>query len=122
MTEKSSGDVFDYRRGLRDLYIVLTDEESGLVKQILERDALEYYDGVGDLVTILECFEDDVHRVWNLVEFYDELADKLDEDWRFFFTNDPNDLELRFRDRAWLERLKNRIGNQLMLDELNDET
>jgi len=112
--------VFDYSKGLRDLYIVLNEETDGLIKQILERDALEHYDGIGDLVTILECFEDDVHRVWNLVLFHDELADKSDEDWKFFLSQDPNDLELSFKESAWLLRLKERIEVELKLRELRD--
>jgi len=113
--------VFDYGKGLRDLYIVLNEETDGLIKQILERDALEHYDGLGDLVTILECFEDDVHRVWNLVEFHDVLAEADDDDWNFFLSQDPNDLELRFKESDWLLRLKERIKVELMLRKLRNE-
>ena len=113
--------VFDYGKGLRDLYIVLNDENDGLVRRILERDAMSHYDGVGDLVTILECFEDDVHRVWNLVEFHDVLAEADDDDWKFFLSQDPNGLELRFKESAWLLRLKERIEVELKLRELRDE-
>lgn len=120
MTEKSD-DLFDYGKGLRDLYIVLNDEQTGLIKQILERSALEHYDGVGDLVTMLECFEDDVHRVWNLVEWHDALASIDDATWKFVETDNPNDLELTFKESAWLLRLKERIEVELMLRKLRNE-
>ena len=107
-------------QGVTDLYIVLNDEQTGLIKQILERSALEYYDGVGDLVTMLECFEDDVARVWRLVEWHDALAEIDDATWKFLESDDPNDLELRFKESAWLYRLKKRIEIELKLRELRD--
>lgn len=107
-------------QGITDLYIILTGED-GVINQVLERDNSVYYDGVGDMVTMMECMADDVARVWRLVEWHDELAEIDTDTWKFIETDDPNDLELRFKDTDWLIRLKERIDAELTERESNDK-
>lgn len=107
-------------QGITDLYIILTGED-GVINQVLERDNSVYYDGVGDMVTMMECMADDVARVWRLVEWHDELAEIDIDTWKFIETDDPNDLELRFKDTDWLIRLKERIDAELTERESNDK-
>lgn len=107
-------------QGITDLYVILTDQ-NGIINQVLERDNSIYYDGVGDIVTMIECMADDVARVWRLVEWHDELAEIDTSIWKFLESDDPNDLELRFKNTDWLIRLKERIDIELAKRELNDE-
>lgn len=107
-------------QGITDLYIILTGED-GVINQVLERDNSVYYDGVGDMVTMMECMADDVARVWRLVEWHDELAEIDIDTWKFIETDDPNDLELHFKDTDWLIRLKERIDAELAERESNDK-
>lgn len=107
-------------KGISDLYVILTDE-NGIINQVLERDNEVYYDGVGDIVTMIECMADDVARVWRLVEWHDELAEISTATWKFIETDDPNDLELRFKNTDWLIRLKERIDAELTERESNDK-
>lgn len=107
-------------QGITDLYIILTGE-NGIINQVLERDNYMYYDGVGDIVTMMECMEDDVARVWRLVEWHDELAEISTDIWKFIETDDPNDLELEFKDTDWLIRLKDRIDAELAKRESDEQ-
>lgn len=104
-------------KGVNDLFVILTSE---VVPMMLERNYKEFYD-TGDSVTDLECMEDDISRVWRLVEWHDKLASIDDATWKFIGSDDPNDLELRFKTTDWLVRLKERIGVELMLRQLKDE-
>lgn len=104
-------------KGVNDLFVILTSE---VVPMMLERNYKEFYD-TGDSVTDLECMEDDVSRVWRLVEWHDKLAEIDTETWKFLESDDPNDLELRFKTTDWLVRLKERIGVELMLRQLKNE-
>jgi len=106
-------------QGISDLYIVLTGED-GVINQTLSRNNMEYYD-LGDSVTALECMADDVDRVWRLVEWHDELAGIDSETWKFLESDDPNDFELKFKESAWLLRLKERIDSELMMRELREK-
>ena len=106
-------------QGITDLYIILTDQ-NGIINQVLERDNCVYYDSVGDIVTMMECMADDVARVWRLVEWHDELASIDTNTWKFIETDDPNDLELEFKDTDWLIRLKERIDTELARRESDD--
>lgn len=109
------------KKGINDLYVILTDQ-NGIINQVLERDNSVYYDGVGDIVTMMECMADDVARVWRLVEWHDELAEIDTDTWKFIETDDPNDLELRFKETDWLICLKERIDTELTKRELDDKT
>lgn len=107
-------------QGISDLYIILNDEFEGLIKRLLDTDFNEKHSDK-DFVTALECMEDEVSRVWRLVEWHDKLAEIGDGTWKFIESDDPNDLELRFKTTDWLVRLKERIGVELMLRQLKDE-
>lgn len=110
-------------QGVSDLYIVLTDEFDGVIKRVLDTDFNEKYSDMGfDFVTALECMEDEVSRVWRLVEWHDKLAEIDTSLWKFLESDDPNDLELKFKESAWLYRLKKRIEIELKLRELNNDT
>ena len=106
-------------QGITDLYIILTGKY-GIINQTLTRDNSVYYDGVGDIVTMMECMEDDVSRVWRLVEWHDELAGIDTDTWKFIETDDPNDLELEFKDTDWLTCLKELIDNELAKRKLDE--
>lgn len=109
-------------QGISDLYIVLNDEFDGVIKRVLDTDFNEKYSDMGfDFVTALECMEDEVSRVWRLVEWHDALAEIDDATWKFLESDDPNDLELKFKESAWLSRLKERIEVELMLRKLRNE-
>ena len=104
-------------KGVNDLFVVLTSE---VIPSYLEREYKEIYD-FGDEVANFECMADDVARVWRLVEWHDKLAEIDTGLWKFLESDDPNDLELRFKTTDWLVRLKERIGVELMLRQLKDE-
>jgi len=104
-------------KGVNDLYVVLTCE---IIPLYLERNYKEFYD-TGDSVTDLECMEDDISRVWRLVVWHDKLAEIDDATWKFVESDDPNALELRFKESDWLVRLKKRIEVELMLRKLRNE-
>jgi hypothetical protein len=104
-------------KGVSDLFVVLTSE---VIPSYLERDYKEIYD-LEDDVTSFECMADDVARVWRLVEWHDKLAEIDTSLWKFLESDDPNDLELRFKESAWLLRLKERIEVELMLRKLRNE-
>ena len=104
-------------KGVNDLFVVLTSE---VIPSYLERKYKEIYD-FDDVVVNFECMADDVARIWRLVEWHDKLAEIDTELWKFLESDDPNDLELRFKTTDWLVRLKERIGVELMLRQLKDE-
>lgn len=104
-------------KGVSDLFVVLTSE---VIPSYLERDYKEIYDLENDVVSF-ECMADDVARVWRLVEWHDKLAEIDTETWKFLESDDPNDLELRFKTTDWLVRLKERIEVELMLRELRNK-
>ena len=108
-------------QGLTDLYIILTDEFEGIIKRLLDTNFSEKYSDKFDLVTALECMEDEVSRVWRLVGWHDKLAEIDTETWKFIESDNPNDLELTFKESAWLLRLKERIEVELMLRKLRNE-
>ena len=103
--------------GISDLYVVLTCE---IVPLMLERNYREFYD-CDDDVTSLECMADDVARVWRLVEWHDKLTEVDTSLWKFLESDDPNDLELKFKESDWLIRLNERIGVELMLRKVQNE-
>jgi len=107
-------------QGLTDLYIVLNDEFDGVIKRLLDTDFSEKYSDT-DFVTALECMEDEVSRVWRLVLWHDALTEIDDATWKFVESDDPNALELRFKESDWLVRLKKRIEVELMLRKLRNE-
>ena len=45
-----------------------------------------------------------------------------DATWKFVESDDPNDLELRFKESAWLLRLKERIDSELMMRKLREKS
>lgn len=104
-------------KGVNDLFVVLTSE---VIPSYLEREYKEIYD-FDDVVVNFECMADDVARVWRLVEWHDKLAEIDTGLWKFLESDDPNDLELRFKTTDWLVRLKERIGVELMLRQLKNE-
>jgi len=106
--------------GVSDLYVILNDEFEGLIKRLLDTDFNEKYSD-NDLATALECMEDEVSRVWRLVEWHDKLAEVDDATWKFIESDDPNDLELRFKTTDWLVRLKERIDSELMMRKLREK-
>lgn len=105
-------------KGVSDLFVVLTSE---VIPSYLERDYKEIYD-LEDDVTSFECMADDVARVWRLVEWHDKLAEVDDATWKFIESDDPNDLELRFKTTDWLVRLKERIDSELMMRKLREKS
>ena len=121
MAMNEDNDNVSLDQGLTDLYIILTDEFEGIIKRLLDTDFNEKYSDKFDLVTALECMEDEVSRVWRLVEWHDKLTEIDTETWRFIESDNPNDLELTFKESAWLLRLKERIEVELMLRKLRNE-
>ena len=121
MAMNENNDNVSLDQGLTDLYIILTDEFEGIIKRLLDTDFNEKYSDKFDLVTALECMEDEVSRVWRLVGWHDKLTEIDTETWRFIESDNPNDLELTFKESAWLLRLKERIEVELMLRKLRNE-
>ena len=103
--------------GIDDLYVLLTSE---IVPLYLERDYKEFYD-LDDDITSMECMNDDVSRVWRLVKWHDRLAEIDTALWKFLESDNPNDLELKFKETAWLLRLKERIETELMMRKLREK-
>ena len=113
-------DDYDIDKGIQDLYVTLNDETEGLIKKTLETDYDEKFSGM-DTITAMECMEEEVKRVWNLVILHDVLVGISDDKWDFILFDDPNALELKYKESAWLNRLNKRIEIELKLRELRDE-
>ncbi len=103
----------DIDKCIWELGILLGDPMSGLMQQALENNWNEQYSKDFDLATTWDCFQSDVNRINNVLLLHDFLCDISLDTWKFIQTDDPNDLNLEYKSIEWLNRLKERIENEI---------
>ena len=104
---------FDVKDAIYQLRLLLADPISGLMQKALNTNWNEEYSKDFDLATTFDCFVDDVNRINTVLQLHDFLSACSSKDFKFMQTNDPNDLDLEYKDEEWLITLKNRIEKQL---------
>ena len=110
MTEEEK---FNIINGIKQFGILLSDENQGLIKTTMEQNFHEKYKDF-DLIENWNCFLDEVTRLETVIELHDQLAICNEKDLTFLISQDPDDLDLEYRDEEWLKRLEERIRNQLL--------
>lgn len=116
-------DVEEFNRGLSQLRILL-DDENGLLMNTLRTNyetKLERILHDNGIVEAFECMWDDVNRVYDILQWHDELCSLLDENVKFAITENPNDLDLKQFDNGELLHLKDRVNGEILQRELDGE-
>ena len=75
MTEE---EPFDLEDAVKQLGVLLADEQSGLMITTMQQDFWEKYRKF-DLVIAWECFVEEINRVEKVIQLHDYLADHIEE-------------------------------------------
>ena len=67
-------------KAIYQLGVLLSDEMTGLIVTTMKQDFYEKYKKF-DLITAWDCFVDEINRVNDVIQLYDELCKYTKEDW-----------------------------------------
>ena len=68
----------DIEDAVKQLGVLLADEQSGLIIETMNQDFYEKYKKF-DMMTAWECFVDEINRVEKVIQLHDYLAENIEE-------------------------------------------
>jgi hypothetical protein len=116
-------DVIEFNRCLTQLGVLLSDE-NGLLINTLKTNyetKLERILRDNGIVEAFECMWDDVNRVYDVLQWHDELCNLRDANVQFAITVNPNDLDLKQFSNVKLLRLKDMVDGEILQRELDGD-
>ena len=116
-------DVEEFNRCLSQLRILL-DDENGLLMNTLRTNyetKLEMILNNNGIVEAFECMWDDVNRVYDVLQWHDELCGFNDENIKFMISENPNDLDLKQFSNAEIIALKDRVNVEIFQRRLDGD-
>ena len=116
-------DVIEFNRCLTQLGVLLSDE-NGLLMNTLRTNYEEKLERIlqdNGIVEAFECMWDDVNRVYDILQWHDELCRLLDENIQFAISENPNDLDLKQFNNAEIIALRDRVNGEIFQRRLDGD-